>query len=103
MGLLVLMVAHQISKVSAPKYVLGLKIREPLFQKRTFLYIGQWKSAPEPTRSVPENVKTRSEVVQIGARTPIVGARFFSKQKDFSWLPNSAPEYSNSGPDFCRG
>jgi len=35
--LLVLMVAHQISKVSAPKYALGLKIREPLIIKHSLL------------------------------------------------------------------
>jgi len=35
--LLVLMVAHQICKASAPKYALGLKIREPLIIKRGLL------------------------------------------------------------------
>jgi len=38
--LLVLMAAHQICKASDPKYVLGLKIREPLIWKRTFIFIG---------------------------------------------------------------
>jgi len=37
--LLVLMVAHQICKASAPKYVLGLRIRELLIWKRTFILI----------------------------------------------------------------
>jgi len=39
---------HQICKASAPKYALGLKICEPLCQKRTFPYIGMYNSAPEP-------------------------------------------------------
>jgi len=45
--LLVLMVSHHIFKASAPKYALGLKIREPIFWKRTFHYTSMWKSAPE--------------------------------------------------------
>jgi len=57
---LVLMVAHQISKVSAPKYVLGLKIREPLCQKCTYIYISHSKSAPEPLKSMPECTKNMS-------------------------------------------
>jgi len=32
-----MMAGHQICKAFAPKYALGLKIREPYFRKRTFL------------------------------------------------------------------
>ena len=42
------MADHQICKASAPKYALGLKIREPLRQKCIFPYIGMYNSGPEP-------------------------------------------------------
>ena len=48
------MADHQICKASAPKYALGLKIREPLFWKHTFLYMAQSNSMAELVNSVAE-------------------------------------------------
>ena len=112
--LLALMVAHQISKVSAPKYALGLKIREPLCQKRTFLYIGHSKSAPEPLKSVPKCTKNVSLVcqnrgpifyesnfsfdsfqLQIGARMLQFGARWY-----FSWTLEFFPFFAFSSRNY---
>jgi len=91
------MVSHQLCKVSTPKYALGLKIREPLFQKRTFLYINNSNSAPEPTKSVPESSKTRSPISHFGARMSEFGARKLSKPKCFSSGWNSGPELDSAG------
>ena len=55
----VMMADHQICKASAPKYALGLKIREPLFWKRTFLYIAQSNSVAELAKSVAKLMKMR--------------------------------------------
>jgi len=54
-----MMADHQICKASAPKYALGLKIREPLFWKRTFLYIAQSNSVAELAKSVAKLMKMR--------------------------------------------
>jgi len=85
-----MMVAHQICKASAPKYALGLKIREPLFWKRTFLFISLSKSATKPHKSVAKCIKMCGPLRQFGGRIHGLGGRKcvakWRFQQQIQWL-----------------